>query len=82
MNNYFSKKIYRLFESKNFLKINFLIQKYFKEKDIGNLNLNFSDKPNRVEIIKNIIKLKNYRNYLEIGCLATNYLTKLIVKIK
>ena len=70
MDNYFSKKIYRLFESRNVLKIKFLIQKYFKEKDIGNLDLNFSDKPNRAEIIKNIIKLKNYKNYLEIGCFS------------
>ena len=50
MDNYFSKKIYRLFESRNILKIKFLIQKYFKEKDIGNLNFNFADKPNRVKI--------------------------------
>ena len=70
MDNYFSKKIYRLFESRNILKIKFLIQKYFKEKDIGNLNFNFADKPNRVKIIKDIIKLKNYKDYLEIGCFS------------
>ena len=70
INSYFSKKIYRLLESRNVLRIKFLIQKYFKEKDIGNLNLNFSDKPNRVEIIKNIIELKNYKSYLEIGCFS------------
>ncbi|MDC3089662.1 class I SAM-dependent methyltransferase [Candidatus Pelagibacter sp.] len=70
MNNYFSKKIYRFFESKNVLKIKFLIQKYFKEKDIGNLNFNFTDKPDRVKIIKDIIELKNYKNYLEIGCFS------------
>ena len=70
MNNYFSKKIYRLFESRNVLKIKFLIQKYFKEKDIGNLNFNFTDKPDRVKIIRDIIELKNYKNYLEIGCFS------------
>ena len=70
MNNYLSKKIYRLFESKNILRIKFLIQKFFKEKDIGNLNLDFSDKPNRIEIIKEIIELRNYKNYLEIGCFS------------
>ena len=68
MNNYLSKKIYRLFESKNVLKILFLIQKLFKEKDIGNLNFDFTNKPTRVKIIKEIIELKNYKNYLEIGC--------------
>ena len=70
MNNYFSKKIYRLFESRNILRIKFLIHKIFKEKDIGNLNLDFTDKPNRIEIIKEIIKLKNYKSYLEIGCFS------------
>ena len=68
MNNYLSKKIYRLFESKNVLKIMFLIQKFFKEKDIGKLNFDFTNKPDRVKIIKDIIELKNYKNYLEIGC--------------
>ena len=70
MNNYISKKIYRFFESRNILKINFLIQKYFKEKDIGDLNFDFSDKPNRIKIIQDVIKLKNYNDYLEIGCFS------------
>ncbi len=70
MNNYFSKKIYRLFESKNVLKINFLIHKIFKEKDIGSLNLDFTDKPDRIKIIKDIIRIKNYKSYLEIGCFS------------
>tara|TARA_B100001248_G_scaffold227969_1_gene186674 strand:- start:84 stop:803 length:720 start_codon:yes stop_codon:yes gene_type:complete len=68
MNNYISKKIYRLFESRKVLNIRFLIQKFFKEKDIGNLNFDFTDKPDRVKIIQEIIELKDYKNYLEIGC--------------
>ena len=62
MNNYISKKIYRFFESRNILKIKFLIHKLFKEKDIGSINLDFSDKPDRIKIIKensfNSINLK------------------------
>jgi len=68
MINFIKKKYFRFFESKNILKINFIIQKYFKEKDIGTLDLDFSDKPSRAEIIQSIINEKNYKNYLEIGC--------------
>ena len=70
MNNYISKKIYRFFESSNVLKIKFLIHKLFKEKDIGSINLDFTDKPSRIKIIKEIIKIKNYKSYLEIGCFS------------
>ncbi len=66
--NYFSKKSNRLFASRNFLRIKFLIHKFFKEKDLGNIELNFEDKPNRIRIIQEIIKLKKYEKYLEIGC--------------
>mgnify|MGYP001209565567 CR=1 FL=1 len=68
--NYFYKKFIRLQESKNFLKIKYFIQKYFKEKDIGNLNFNFENKPTRIKIIQDIIKIKRYNKYLEIGCFS------------
>ncbi len=68
--NYFYKKFIRLLESKNFLKIKYFIQKYFKEKDIGSLNFNFENKPTRIKIIQDIIKIKKYNKYLEIGCFS------------
>jgi len=68
MINLIKKKYFRLIESENVLKINYIIQKYFKEKDIGNLNFNFKDKPSRELILQNIINEKQYKNYLEIGC--------------
>ena len=68
MINFIKKKYFRFFESKNVLKINFIIHKYFKEKDIGTLDLDFNDKPSRVKIVQSIIDEKNYKNYLEIGC--------------
>jgi len=68
MINFIKKKYFRFFESKNILKINFIIHKHFKEKDIGMLDLDFSDKPSRVKIIQSIIDEKKYKNYLEIGC--------------
>jgi len=68
MINFFKKKYFRFFESKNILKINFIFHKYFKEKDIGALDLDFSDKPSRINITQSIIDEKKYKNYLEIGC--------------
>ena len=68
MINFIKKKYFRFFDSRNVLKINFIIHKYFKEKDIGTLDLDFSDKPSRAEIVQSIINEKNYKSYLEIGC--------------
>ena len=82
MNNYFTKKIYRLFESKNILKIKFFIHKLFKEKDIGSLNLDFTDKPNRIKIIKDIIQIRNYKSYLEIGCFSNELFDQIVCKNK
>ena len=82
MNNYISKKIYRFFESKNVLKIKFLIHKLFKEKDIGSINLDFTDKPSRVKIIKEIIQIKNYKSYLEIGCFSNELFDQINCKNK
>ena len=50
------------------LRIRYLLNKIFGEKDIGNLKLDFSDKPTRQTIVQEIIDFKNYKSYLEIGC--------------
>ena len=68
MINFIKKKYFRFFDSRNVLKINFIIHKYFKEKNIGTLDLDFSDKPSRAKILQSIINEKNYKSYLEIGC--------------
>ena len=68
MISFLKKKYFRFFESQNVLKINYVIHKCFKEKDIGNLNLDFTDKPSRELILQNIINEKQYKSYLEIGC--------------
>ena len=75
-------KINRLFQSKNVLKLKFYIHKYFKEKDIGNLGLNFENKPDRSIIIQKIIDYKNYINYLEIGCFSNELFNKLKIENK
>ena len=41
------KKILRLKGSKNILKLNFFFHKYFGEKDIGEIGLSFSSKPDK-----------------------------------
>ncbi len=50
------------------LKFNYLFQKLFGEKDLGNVGFNFDNKPSRKEIIQEIINLKKFKSYLEIGC--------------
>tara|TARA_Y100000817_G_C16768296_1_gene504914 strand:+ start:59 stop:769 length:711 start_codon:yes stop_codon:yes gene_type:complete len=62
------RKYLRLFESRAILYINLILHKCFKEKDLGSLNLNFSDKPSRQHIVQTIIDKKTYKSYLEIGC--------------
>ena len=66
--NIIQKKILRLKGSKNILKLNFLFHKYFGEKDIGEIWLNFSNKPDKKKIVQNTISRKKYKSYLEIGC--------------
>lgn len=56
-------------EIKNFLfKINKIYNYIFGEKFYKKLNFNWSQYPNRLEIIQNIITSRKYKKYLEIGC--------------
>ena len=66
--NIIQKKILRLKGSKNILKLNFFFHKYFGEKDIGKIGLNFSNKPDKKKIVQETINRKKYKSYLEIGC--------------
>ena len=55
------------------MKINInLIKRFFYyfygEKFFKRFNYNWSNYPSRFEIIQNIIAIKKYKNYLEIGC--------------
>ena len=66
--NLMQKKILRLKGSKNILKLNFFFQKYFGEKNMGEIGLNFSCKPDKKKIVQDTIDRKKYKSYLEIGC--------------
>ena len=65
--NIIQKKILRVKGSKNILKLNFFFQKYFGEKDIGGIGLNFLNKPGKKKIVQDTINRKKYKSYLEIG---------------
>ncbi len=45
--NIIQNKISRIKGSKNILKLNFFFHKYFGEKDIGEIGLKFSNKPDK-----------------------------------
>ena len=68
MINFLYNKYQRLFESRKIFELRHFIHRNFKEKDLGSLNLDFSDKPLRQHIVQKIIDKKKYKNYLEIGC--------------
>jgi len=66
--NYIQKKIIRLQNSTKVMKFNYFFHKNFGDKKLGNLGLDFTNKPNRQYIIQEIINKKKYNSYLEIGC--------------
>ena len=65
---YLNKKIIRLRNSSKILKLLYFYHYLFHDKKLGNLGFDFTSKITRFEIVQNIIKKKNYKNYLEIGC--------------
>lgn len=51
----------------------------FKSKK---LNISFHDKKSRIEIVKNIIKLKQYKSYLEIGTFKDDLFSNIVCEDK
>ena len=66
--NIFSKKIYRLINSKRIFKLIYFFYKFFGEKDNGNIGFDFSNKPSRLKIVSDTVTRKKFNSYLEIGC--------------
>ena len=62
------KKIIRLLNSKKILKIFFYYHKIFNNKGLKNIGFDFTLKKNRKYIVQEIINIKKYTKYLEIGC--------------
>ena len=65
---YIKKKLIRLGNSSNVLKLWYYYHYIFHDEKLGNIGLDFSSKKSRFQIVKNIIEKKNYKKYLEIGC--------------
>jgi len=76
MFNYLNRKIQRLLVSKNVWKIFYFfhfINGGFNSKKI---NISFKDKKQRTEIVNEIIALKKYKSYLEIGTFKDDLFSK------
>ena len=67
MNSYLRKKINRLLISKNFKKLFYAYHFFSGGFNSKKIDISFNQKKDRVEIIQNIINIKNYKSYLEIG---------------
>ena len=65
---YLNKKLIRLRNSSNVLKLLYYYHYLFHDKKLGNIGFDFTSKKSRLEIVQNIIKKKNFKKYLEIGC--------------
>ena len=65
--SFIKKKYIRLQGSRNILKLNYFIEKNLRDKKLGNIGFDFSKKPSRQFIVQEIINIKKYQSYLEIG---------------
>jgi len=64
------------------LRLNKIYNYIFKEKFYKKIKIDWSNYPNRSEIIQNIIEFKNYESYLEIGCDNDLNFNKVKIKTK
>ena len=65
---FLQKKIIRFLNSKKILKLFFYYHKIFNNKGLKDLGFDFTERKNRLFIVNDIIKKKDYKKYLEIGC--------------
>ena len=68
--------------NKKIYKINYIYNKIFKENFNKRLTFDWSSKPLRFNIINNAIKIKKYKNYLEIGCFKNENFDKINIESK
>ena len=82
MKKFIQKKWIRLMSSSNIMKINYFYHKLFGEKDLGNIGFNFTDKPSRAKVVQDIIDIKKYKSYLEIGTFKDELFNEIICEKK
>ena len=68
LQKFIQKKYIRLLNSSKVLKFFFYYHKLFNNKGMKDIGFDFRKKKNRLFIVQDIIKKKNYKSYLEIGC--------------
>ena len=66
--NFILKKLIRLKNSSKVLKFFYYYHYLFHDKKLGDIGFDFTKKKSRLDIVQNIIKKKDYKKYLEIGC--------------
>jgi len=79
-----TRKFYRLKTSRNYLKIIKLFHNFFGEKFDKKIEIPsvYDTSIHRKEIINTIIKLKNFNDYLEIGCDQNELFSQVAIKNK
>ena len=71
-----------MFSLKQKYRLNNFLNLLFKERFKKKLNFNWNNYPQRFEVINKIIKKKNYKNYLEIGCFKDENFKEIIIERK
>ena len=64
---YIKKKLIRLGNSSNVLKLWYYYHYIFHDEKLGSIGLDFSSKKTRFQIVKYIIEKKNYKKYQKCG---------------
>lgn len=59
---FLKKKLIRLGNSSNVLKFWYYYHNLLNDKKLGNIGFNFSSKKTRIEIVREIINKKNFKN--------------------
>ena len=67
MLNFINRKFAKVKASRKLRKLVKIFRIYFGEKDPGTINFNFENKPSRMQIVQEIINIKKFDSYLEIG---------------
>lgn len=71
-----------MFSLKQKYKLNNFLNLLLKERFKKKLNFNWNNYPQRFEVMNKIIKKKNYKNYLEIGCFKDENFKEIIIESK
>ena len=82
MIKFLQSKFIRLLNSRKVLKFFFYYHKIFNNKGLDDIGFDFSNKKNRKFIVQDIINIKKYSSYLEIGCFDDELFNSIKIKKK